>query len=200
MRFPLVLLISLLLINCQSEPAQLRDVDGNLYRISAYGDRMWMTENLRTQHDRSGEPIPTYLPGADARHVEAYGLLYDFETACKVCPSGWRLPTNAEWEALFGWEESNVAAPYKDPEYWGEDPHTHSSLFSIRPAGSGNNGEYPDHFGEKTLFWSQTKEDDHFVWTYILEKGQDSIRQASQHPTYAFSVRCIQAKDQETAK
>lgn len=154
-----------------------------------------MTENLRDTLDRSGNPIKYYFPNDDSTLMNTFGLLYDFETACKVCPDGWTLPTNDDWEKLLELNDGYAAQAYKDSHFWEGDVRTNKSLFSGRPAGSGNNGEYDNHFGEKTLFWSATKEDEHFVWTYILELHNDAVRTASQHPTYAFSVRCVKSEN-----
>jgi len=121
--------------------------------------------------------------------MKTYGLLYDYETACKVCPAGWKLPSNQDWEALRKLLKGD-AATMKDTQFWKDETNTNASSFGARPAGYGNT-EHPNKFNLKTLFWSSTKETEHFIWTYIFELGSDSIRKASQHPTYAFSVRCI---------
>lgn len=191
MKLQLIAALSFIILSgCQS-PASLVDADGNTYPVAQYGETTWMTANLKVRHDRLGNEATYYLPNEDSLTADTYGLLYDYATACRVCPEGWRLPTNEEWDELFNLSEQNMAANYKDSQFWEGEVNSNSSKFSIRPAGSGNNGEYENNFGVKTLFWSATKEDDHFIWTFILEKGKDSIRMASQHPTYAFSVRCV---------
>ncbi len=186
----------MILIGCnQTQEKTVIDIDGSKYSIKKYGETIWMTQNLKTKQNRSGIPVKHYYPDDDPANTETFGLLYDFETACMVCPDGWELPTNQDWDQLIQLNGGYIAGTYKDPEYWNEESNTNSSLFSARPAGSGNNGEHENHFKSKTLFWSRTKEDEHFVWSYILELGKDSIRLASQHPTYAFSVRCIKSKN-----
>lgn len=195
-KFHRVLLISLVVLMCceRKDAYDLMDVQGNEYALKGYGKTLWMIENLRTKLDQFGKPIKYYYPNDDSTLVDTYGLLYDFETACKICPRGWTLPTNDDWNNLLEFNGGYFASKYKDPDFWEGDLNTNSSLFSVLPTGSGNNGEYSNHFGTRTLFWSKTKEDDHFVWTYILELDKDSVRAASQHPTYAFSVRCVKAK------
>ncbi|EZH73509.1 hypothetical protein ATO12_16360 [Aquimarina atlantica] len=179
------------IISCKSETKKLTDIDGNQYSIAKYGETFWMTENLKVRRDINGNDINYFFPDNDSGNVQLYGLLYDFETACKVCPQGWRLPNNADWEQLFNFSKDNVAGNYKDKQFWEGEINSNNSGFSIRPSGIGNNKEHPNNFGENTLFWSDSKEEEHFIWTYILEKGKTKIRKASQHPTYAFSIRCI---------
>ncbi|MCR9251194.1 MAG: fibrobacter succinogenes major paralogous domain-containing protein [bacterium] len=169
----------------------LVDQDGNSYSTKTYGNTIWMTENLKATQSKNGEPIQFFYPNGDTSHVNKFGLLYDFETACKVCPEGWRLPTNDDWEELFNWNNSRESGPFKDNQFWANETNSNSSLFSSRPAGFGNNGEHSNQFNKKTLFWSKSKETEEFIWTYIFELENDSIRKASQHPTYAFSVRCV---------
>lgn len=167
------------------------DVDGNVYNVLEVSGKHWMAKNLRVTRDSLGNEILYYLPNGDTANIPEYGLLYDFKNACKACPIGWRLPTNEEWEALFDFQDANNARSFKDNSYWEGEANTNSMHFSVRPSGIGNNQEHPNQFQNKVLYWSSDKEDDHFIWSYIFELGSDSIRKASQHPTYAFSVRCV---------
>jgi uncharacterized protein (TIGR02145 family) len=53
-----------------------------------------MAENLNYQTDSS-------LCYEDSNsYCAQYGRLYDMETAKKVCPSGWHLPSRQEWDSL----------------------------------------------------------------------------------------------------
>ncbi|WP_298534693.1 FISUMP domain-containing protein [uncultured Algibacter sp.] len=167
------------------------DVDGNTYKTIKIHNTLWMAENLRVEHDTSGEKLDYFFPNEDSTNIKSYGLLYDFENACKSCPKGWRIPNNKEWEALFDFTKNNIASNYKDNSFWNDESNSNSTKFSARPAGIGNSQEHPNNFNEKILFWSNSKEEEHFIWAYIFEKGKNKIRKASQHPTYAFSVRCI---------
>lgn len=183
-------ILCLLIFGCTTNNQIVQDTDGNTYPVKNYNEQLWMTRNLKVTKDNQGHPITFYYPNNEEQQVEQFGLLYDYETACKVCPIGWRLPTNEDWEALFKWNKKNEAALFKEPAYWTGN-NSNSSEFSTRPAGYGNNGEFDNFFKSKTILWSKTKVNEHDVWTYILEQGKDSIRKAPQHPTYGFSIRCI---------
>lgn len=180
----------IILKGCSPKPGALVDLDGNSYRTIVYGETVWMAENLKVTKSRDGEMITYFYPNGDSVTKEAYGLLYDYKTACIVCPNGWRLPTNEEWEALLKFQIQNEASVYKESNYWGDDPSNNSSRFSVRPAGFGNYGDLDSFFNSKTYLLSRTKDGAH-VWTYILEKEKEQIRKASQHPTYGFSIRCV---------
>ncbi len=187
----LIFLSSLIILGCGSNHLTLRDLDGNTYKTKEINGLTWMMENLRVSKDKDGQSIQVYYPNEDPKLQATYGLFYDYETACKVCPEGWRLPNNEDWMQLISSFEQNDAALFKEEGFWENDKASNKSGFSIRPAGYGNSGEFDNNFGQKTLFWSKTKENEHDVWTFIAETGLDSIRWASQHPTYGFSIRCV---------
>ncbi len=185
------ILIIVLITSCKTDNEKLVDVDGNLYETVRINNTIWMAENLKVKHDSSGKQLNYFLPDGKSTNVNSFGLLYDFENACKACPKGWRVPNNKEWETLFDFTKRNRAGHYKDNQFWEEKENSNTTNFSVRPAGIGNNQEHPNNFNEKALFWSNSKEEGHFVWTYIFEMGKNNIRRASQHPTYGFSVRCV---------
>ena len=148
-----------------------------------------MTQNLRVTKDQEGNSVKYYLPNEDSINASIFGHLYDYEVACKVCPEGWRLPTNDDWEELQA-TVGPLTTFYKEPGFWKNELITNPSAFAARPGGYGNT-EHNNRFRQNTLFWSKTKEDEHFAWTFIVESDKDSVRMASQHPEYAFSVRCV---------
>ena len=184
------LTILIVLNSCSNEPNILKDNDGNTYQIIQHEDLLWMAENLRVTKDPAGSMVSYYIPGSDSSTIPTYGLLYDYEIACKVCPSGWRLPTNDEWESFLDFKNTNNAGAFKN-QLWEGETNTNTSGFSVSPTGIGNHQEHPNQFGENSLYWSSDRDGEHFIWTYIFERGSNQIRKASQHPTYAFSVRCV---------
>ncbi len=192
-KFILLLLTGLYLLSCQPAAKQLK-VNGQSYQIRTYGQATWMTENIRSTTTSNGDRLTYYFPNKEEKQANTYGLLYDYEAACKVCPTGWYLPTNEDWEALFDMDDPDIAIAFKDQTFWPGETNTNLRQFNLRPAGYGNNGEFDNAFGKNTYFWSKTKDNEHDVWVYVIEAGKNSIRKAPQHPTYAFSVRCVKGK------
>ena len=80
----LFLFLVLTISDCSNEKTSLTDIDGNTYEVKDFQGVLWMTENLRTTKDNSGNTVTYFLPNNDQQSVSEYGLLYDFATACKV--------------------------------------------------------------------------------------------------------------------
>ena len=93
------------------------DVDGNIYNTVTIGAQTWMQENLRTTRFNNGDAIPTTsLPinndttalyqwayDQDTNNINIYGRLYTWNIVNSnnnVCPVGWRVPDNSDWDAI----------------------------------------------------------------------------------------------------
>ena len=79
----------------------ITDIDGNIYSEIKIGNQVWMAENLS---HRANEGSSVYYHGITdpdtVRSNEYWGRLYTFETALTVCPEGWHLPNDEEWQLL----------------------------------------------------------------------------------------------------
>ncbi len=108
------------------------DVDGNTYNTVQIGQQCWIRENLRTKHYADGTPIPTgdnvmsdtvpyyYDFSTSKLSLAKRGYLYNWSAAMHgaasssvapsgvqgICPTGWHLPSNAEWDTLITYVSS----------------------------------------------------------------------------------------------
>lgn len=110
----------------QEVPETVIDADGNEYNTIRMGDQIWMLENLKTTTYNDGTPIIEYdgdswssfndqiayyqwASTTDLNNVldeevpiDYYGAMYNHWAIAsgKLAPEGWRIPTQADFEAL----------------------------------------------------------------------------------------------------
>ena len=189
--------------------------DGRSYKTITMGDQTWFAENLayipHVSPGRTQGGIWVY--GYDGSDVDAaistenfrvYGCLYDWDTAIKSCPPGWRLPSYEDWSRLalfFGpnAEDGNrmkeVGTRYWENLHFGAD---NSSGFSARPGGARDpDGEF---FGLNSLaaFWSSTESYAGHFWHYYLENVSPYVRQNANDRASGYSIRFT--KDEQALK
>lgn len=181
------------LLACAALKQPMIDIDGNEYRVVQIGSQLWMAENLRVTRTSDGDPVTTHFPNHDSNQVNNFGLLYDWSAALRVAPKGWHLPTDDEWDILAQFLGPVCGDKLKDTSHWkaSDGTATNESGFSARPAGYWNDQGFDNRFGLTAVFWSSTQTDSQLVWSRTISATHDTLRRASQHPQYGFSVRCI---------
>ena len=102
------------------------DADSNHYAVVQIGSQLWMQENLKTIKYRNGSDIPNVPDSAtwaslttgawcDYHNLPAegayYGHLYNFYAVAdprNMCPVGWHVPSNGEWNILDKFLDNTV--------------------------------------------------------------------------------------------
>lgn len=192
------------------------DIDGNIYNVVSIGDQVWMVENLKVSRYNDGEPIlmitenfvwefsssPAYCwYNNDVSNKDSYGAMYNWHAvnSHKLCPQGWHVPTNEEWETLTTYLGglTSSAAKLKESGYahWigSNSDATNESKFTALPGGyrSYHNGAF-FRLGENATFWSSTSNNEVEAWSRAITNYDiTSVQIISNHKSYGISVRCI---------
>ena len=149
--------------------------DGKIYKTVKIGKQVWMAENLN--YNANGSKCYDNK----TENCDKYGRLYNWEIAMKSCPSGWHLPSKAEWEVL-------TAAIGGEKNGNSEDKFG----FSILPGGYGYSSGYFYDVGNLGYWWSASEHGSYSAYQqyiyYINEYADDD----SYVKNLLRSVRCIQ--------
>jgi uncharacterized protein (TIGR02145 family) len=217
------------------------DGDNNNYPIVEIGTQIWMAENMKTTRYLNGDLIGTTTPDTldiqgesapkyqwasnrDEINVATNGRLYTWYAVTdtrNVCPTGWHVPTDAEWTTLFyylinngygfggsgnliaksmaatsGWIAevfSNPGDPFKD------QASNNSSGFNAFPSGArnpgpiGTNGPRFAAFGQLVEMWSSTEytSDPTYSWIIRFSSGSGNTYSGIRLKNMGLSVRCL---------
>jgi len=164
--------------------------DGNIYKIVKIGNQWWMAENLRFKSDSGCWWYEEY-PG----FKKLFGGYYSFEVAKKVCPAGWHLPSDEEWQVLVDTlgGEKVAGGKLKLKSVWMEPNAgaTNETGFSAVPGGFRDLDSTFVMPGYIANYWTSTPT----TWrsVYIRAAGHDNpgMGLGDYKPASGVNVRCI---------
>lgn len=203
----------------------LSDNDGNTYKTIDIGDQTWMAENLKTTKYNDGTDIPmvsdtstwvnlstpaySWYLNDGGKYKNVYGALYNWHVVNTgmLCPAGWHVPDDAEWETLvaFTGGESVAGKQLKETSltHWviTEDSINNNSGFTALPGGT-RWGVLPEpvryfsDMGYTGYFWSATEitnPDPVYLNVYArtFEGSSQECQRSSFSKSQGVSVRCI---------
>lgn len=166
--------------------------DKQIYRTITVDGRVWMADNLNFKSEGS------FCYKDEEDQCMAYGRLYTWEAAQKVCPAGFHLPTHDDFESLWTAAGADFNAGYllKTDYGWNGDTNGNDTLkFSAMPAGNRFDDETYGNMMKFAFFWSSDDELDGIapgnarVW-YLTSKSM-AFGYMSQPKEFGFSVRCV---------
>lgn len=195
----------------------------NLQRVNI-GAQVWSSNNLNVVTYRDGTPIPQVTDpiewaklttGAWCYYINStangttYGLLYNWyavagihdtdpKTPNKIlAPTGWRVPTHAEWDILTnflggvrvagGKMKTTGTTLWKAPNV----DASNSSGFGGLPGGYRNlNGEFVN-IGTFGNWWSSTESSSTSAWYRDLNNDVGDVSRLNFHKRFGFSVRLV---------
>jgi len=169
--------------------------DGQKYRTVKIGNQIWMAENLNYKTGNC------WAYDNDKSYRQKYGLLYDWETAMKASPAGWRLPTREEWDELVrvaGGSEAGKNLQSKtgwsDIKDGSSGSGTDDYGFSALPGGDRCTKGNISRVGCTGLWWSATVDRSGNVYYRLMALGISSVFEYwDTEKSYGLSVRLVQS-------
>jgi uncharacterized protein (TIGR02145 family) len=151
--------------------------------------RTWLAENLNC--DVAG----SVCYGKDPANCAKYGRLYTWAAAKTVCSSPWRLPSDAEWEALVtavgGSSTAGTKLKADSPLWNGNGKGTDEFSFSALPGGFGKSDGSFGTVGNEGSWWSATDRDASIAYRRGMYYSGEDVYRYSSDKTYFISVRCV---------
>ena len=172
---------------------KLRDQrDGYLYKTISVQGLTWMAENLKFKAPQGSACFDN-----NVSNLDRYGMLYEWKTAIKACPPGWRLPTGAEYQALLNNNNEEKGT-------WSGKPADPNS-FGIQLGGMQDHEGNFTELDEAAYFWTATEYDrenaEYFSYMLVTDKPvvdvsrkEDMADIHGAEKTNKYSVRCVKGK------
>jgi uncharacterized protein (TIGR02145 family) len=196
------------------------DGDGNNYPVIQIGTGkgsplIWMAENLKTTKFKNGTTIIPNVPGSDewgalstpaycwnnnvAGYKDTYGALYNWYAVStgNLCPSGWHVPSDAEWTSYteFLGDESVAGGKLKETgtAHW-VSPNVEASNetgFTALPGGYRDSNGGFNYIGYYSKLWSGTEGGATFSWSRYISNSNSNLTRTTFDKKAGLSVRCI---------
>lgn len=203
-----------------SQMETVSDIEGNTYEAIKLGNYFWTTRNLETTKYNNGTPIKLSTndntvwnsPSGAYTNIEdkpenksKMGLLYSWHTTnnpAKLCPKGWRIPSDSEWDDLFTFLggkgvagiQLKAESGWKNPEGIQDDPNgTNDYMFNA--IATGYRQMHKENFSfwqleSEATFWSATSKSANDASTITLNR----LKAVANRPSKKYlgrSVRCV---------
>lgn len=196
--------------NIEGISQTVTDIDGNVYNTVTIGNQVWMAENLRVTHAPDERDIFYFEYNDDSSDALTFGRLYEWtyamhtsteEGAQGICPDGWHIPSDAEWNELAttlgGANIAGGKMKTTGNEYF-LSPNTgatNTSGFNARAAGEWDGAKYWLR-GKYSIYWSSTSTGDNTALYRYLSYQDRKLTSYDYYKNLAYSVRCV--KNQST--
>jgi uncharacterized protein (TIGR02145 family) len=179
----------------------LNDIrDNQQYPTVKLGTQCWMSKNLNygnivpsTSMQRDNCISEKYCFNDDVANCATYGGLYQWDELMQYdntaadqgfCPPAWHIPTNNDWNTLFGFYISNgfAGSPLKYSGYSG---------FNAFLSGTRFNNVNWNFTNFAVMFWTSTTDGTRKAWAHGMNIYNPSVSNYPSSRTHAFNVRCI---------
>ena len=204
----------------------ITDIDNNTYSTVSIGTQCWTSTNLKVTKYNDGTLIGdstnstwgTSVIGArtgyDVRvvplsdYVGTFGYLYNWYAVSdtrKLCPEGWHVPTDSDWNKLVKYihsvadttglatQSTSAGTNLKENNaLWNPNRGTNTSGFSGLPGGFRDNVGSFFNIRLIALFWSATQNGaSNSAWYRNLYSSSGDVYRGDTIKSFGASVRCL---------
>jgi uncharacterized protein (TIGR02145 family) len=190
--------------------------DGKAYKWVKIGTQTWMAENLN--FNATGSKCGNVLTGngslvdGNTTTCDTYGRLYNWATAMAgaessdatpsgvqgVCPAGWHLPSDGEWDVLMTavGGDATAGTKLKSEEGWntgsGYIPGTDDYGFAALPSGNGHSFVNFANVGDSGFWWSTSQFSAINAYYRYVNYYRENVYWDYYNKNLLFSLRCLQ--------
>ena len=181
--------------------------DNQVYRTLVISNHVWTAQNMNYEIEtEENNDVTSWCYDDKPENCKKFGRLYTWEAAKKVCPEGWHLPTEDEWQELIAEHSCDIVIKDGNPpvyrcagtslkaiDSWEKSlDNTNEYGFSIVAAGIVNSGKFMNK-GITGYLWASTTqyESESLATLVIFEYNEDYTRFVLTRPNSGLSVRCV---------
>jgi len=220
--------LSFFILACSNGSPSLITHGGEDYETVVIGKQIWLKRNLNYVPTDTNVAKTARCYEDKSDNCDKYGRLYDWATAmalpdnCNrasctsqiktphkgICPTGWHIPTNAEWEKLFRYADGSTGtdSPYKSgvagkylkaKSGWNDYEGTSGNgedRFGFSALPGGTNYLEDEHFysaGDRGYWWSASEINSINAFRRGMHYDSDSTSYYSYGKALLLSVRCV---------
>lgn len=204
------------LVKAQGVGSGISDIEGNFYQTVFIGKQEWMVKNLKTTKLNTGEILQNVPVESEWSHLStpAYswydndiknskinGGLYNWYTVNtgKLCPVGWHVPSDNEWEILVdylgGFNVAGGKLKENDTISWLSPNKGATNISGFTGLASGNRCGFKIgpflQIGYYCDWWSSTEFMGGTAWSRRLHYNNTEVSRNTRDLKDGCSVRCL---------
>lgn len=198
--------------------------DGNIYKVVKIGSQIWMAENLKylpkivdAKIGSISKPLYYVYDYSDTivknakltSNYSTYGVLYNWSAVMNgekssdsnhrnvqgICPKGWHLPSDAEWNQLFEYIDNLKDDSIKNRDTIQFISINNSNIYTVGFAPVLGGRRYYDgtfqYIENLGFWWSSTTDEKLYAWYRSIGYDYNELYRSYSIKEDAFSVRCI---------
>ena len=183
---------------------------GKTYNTVQIGNQIWLKENLNVGtminstaggfQQTNSYIIEKYCYDNNPANCDTFGGLYEWPEAMQyvttpgtqgICPTGWHIPTRAEFEALKAAVNNDSKSLKSIGQGTGSGVGTNTSGFSALLSGYRDTGSSLSGLGYATHFWSSSEFSSNDAVSLGLSYDDSLIGLPNYLKEYGNSIRCV---------